>query len=374
LVATFDVFNVVVGDLAARLIWDQTAVHLTGLGAINLAQQYAQVGVAALGLAISFGLRRRAVRRGERRLELDLGRAASMAAPSEALQRLVDDPTARVLYLRPDATWVDAAGRVTMIDPDHRTATPVVAPDGTTQAVIETDARVGAHPSLIEIAAATIATRLANERVTALAKARLGEVAALQLALLDGTDAARRRLERDLHDGAQQRLVGVTLAARLVARDPEPGALDRVRSEVAQARTELVQLLDGIVPVVLSDGLAAALTTLAAMTPLDVAIDVRGDLDGDDLLARAMWFIACEAAANAVKHAGGSRLHIEFGVDAATASLRISDNGCGGVTAPPRAITQRVAEAGGTVAVRSQPQAGTALVVVLDRAREGKAA
>ncbi|MHB8466054.1 MAG: sensor histidine kinase [Acidimicrobiales bacterium] len=366
-VAAFDVFNLVISDLGAELTWDAHNVHFTLLGAVNLAQQYAQVGVATVGLAIAFGLRQRAVQGSNRWLELDLGRAAPVAAPTAALKRLIGDPSARVLYLRPDRTWVDAEGHAAEVGLGHRSATYVVGQDGESHAIIETDAGVDAHPILIEMAAATIATRLANEHVAAVAKARLEEVAALQLALLDATDQARRRVERDLHDGAQQRLVGVTLAARLASRATAPEALNSIRSEITRVKGELVELVNGIAPVVLSNGLAAALATLAAMTPLDVTIRVRGDLDSTDPLARTLWFIACEAAANAVKHAGGSALQIELAVDATTASLRIADDGCGGVGIPPRAISARMEEGGAAIHWSSPPQIGTSLTAVFER-------
>ena len=366
-VAGSDLISTVVSTLNSNLMWDQTANHATVLGTANLTQNYLQATVAAVGLLVAFSYRQRAVHEGSRHLELDLGRATTSTSPSAALMDLLDDPTARVLYRRPNGTWVDADGRSTAVRPaEHRMVTPVETPDGTPLAAIETDTAVGAHPSLIEIGAATIAARLANERASAVAKARLMELTSLQLALLDATDAARQRLERDLHDGAQQRLVGVILAARLAERAPTPAAGEEVRAEVGAARAALVELLDGGVPVVLTGGLASALTTLAAMTPLDAEARVRGDLDPDDPLSRTAWLIASEAVANTVKHAGASSLRIELSVDRTSTTLRLIDDGCGGVTAPPPAITDRASEAGGTVTVSSPIGGGTDLVVVFE--------
>jgi signal transduction histidine kinase len=84
-------------------------------------------------------------------------------------------------------------------------------------------------------------------------------------------------------------------------------------------------------------------------------------------LARTVWFIASEAAANAVKHAGASQLHVELVVDSTTATLRINDDGCGGMTGPPRAITARVTQAGGNITVTSPIGGGTDLVAVFER-------
>jgi signal transduction histidine kinase len=374
LVASSDLLTGI-GTLNSNLTWDQTANHATVLGTVNFTQNYLQAAIAAVGLLVAFSYRERAVREGERHLELDLGRAAALAAPSAAMVELLDDPTARILYLRLNGTWVDADGRSVVVGTsDHRMVTPVEAPDGTTLAAIETDAAKGTHPSLIEIGAATVAARLANERATAVAKARLLELTALQLALLDTTDAAREHLERDLHDGAQQQLVGVILAARLAERDSAPAASERVREALGAARAALVELLDGGVPVVLTSGLASALTTLAAMTPLDAEARVRGDLDPEDRLARTAWLIASEAVANTVKHAGASRLCIDLTVDKRTATLRLTDDGCGGVTTPPQSITDRASESGGTVTVRSPIGGGTELVVVFERPESAVAA
>ena len=118
---------------------------------------------------------------------------------------------------------------------------------------------------------------------------------------------------------------------------------------------------------VLTNGVASALTTLAATVPLDAVAHVRGDLNPSDPLARTVWLIASEASANAVKHANASMLNISFTADASNVILRINDDGCGGVTAPPRTIVSRVQEAGGELNLTSPSGGGTDLVVVFDR-------
>jgi len=117
----------------------------------------------------------------------------------------------------------------------------------------------------------------------------------------------------------------------------------------------------------LTNGVASALTTLAATVPLDAVAHVRGDLDPSDSLARTVWLIASEASANAVKHANASMLYISFTADASNVILRIYDDGCGGVKVPPRTIVSRVQEAGGELNVTSPIGWGTDLVVVFDR-------
>jgi signal transduction histidine kinase len=338
-------------------------------GTVNLVQNYLQVAVAATGLLIAFAYRQRAVRASEHHLELELG-STSSSDTSSGLARLLDDPSARVLYRRPSGAWVDVHGNTVQIGLPHRILTPVQDPNGSTLAGVETDARVGAHPSLLEIAAATVATSLTNERAYALANARSLELTALQLAMLDATDSTRRCLERDLHDGIQQRLVGVTLAARLAARDGDDrGAVEAIRAEIAATRAAMLDILEDRVPMVLSNGLAGALTTLAATAPLEAEVNVRGDLDPSDPLSRTVWLIASEATANAVKHANASNLQIDLAVDTSSAIVRIADDGCGGLTVPPRTIVSRAREAGGEISLSSPIGGGTDLVVAFDRTR-----
>jgi signal transduction histidine kinase len=369
LVAASDLFVFVTTSFLAGQTWNRATNRATVLGAINLTQNYAQVAIAAAGLIVAFGLRHRAAAgAGARSLTLELGRSTPELAPSTAAARLLGDPSARVIYRRSMDIWVDGEGRLAPVDAPGRTVTPVVDADGVVLAGIETDTRRGVHPSLIEMAAAMVLARAGNDQARAVANARQRELQALQMALVDTVDAARVRLERDLHDGAQQRLVGLALAARLAARRPTADAVASLKQELASARDEMTELLAGTIPVVLSAGLASALHTLAATTPLHGQVRCIGDLASDDPLARTMWLIASEATANAEKHAKASSLRIDLVVDAVTVILRVVDDGLGGVDVPPRTISERAAEASGTVFVVSPPGAGTELAVICPRA------
>jgi signal transduction histidine kinase len=367
IVAISDLVTAVLSLLASGLLFNDTTQQSTVLGAVNLAQNYAQLGVATIGIMLAFAYRERAVTSGDRHLTLDLGRIAPPMAASVAVRRLLDDPTARVLYPRPTNSWVDADGRETEPGLDHRTFTPVVGVDGAVLAAIETDGRLGVHTNLIEIGAASVASRLDNERAAALANARQTELRAMQITLLDAVDTSRRRLERDLHDGAQQRLVGLALAARLAARSADPAEGVGIRAEVARTRTELIEFLEDTVPAALTNGLASGLTTLAASTPFQTEVHAHGDLGPGDRLARTLWLIATEAVANVEKHADALSLRIELLVDPKRATLRVVDDGRGGLEVPPRAMTLRANEAHGTISAVSPKGEGTELVAVFDR-------
>jgi signal transduction histidine kinase len=370
-VAGSDVVTNLVSLLPNRLVWDNAKSHSTLLGTVNFTQNYAQLGMAAVGVLIAFRLRQRAARAGARRLHLDLGRAGPVALPSIALRRLLGDETAQVIYPGPSGEWIDADGeRVDIADP-MRVVTKVLSYDGATVAAIDTARQRGVHPGLVEIAAATVLSSLQNDAAQAEANSRLADLRALQLELVEAMDDSRRSLESDLHDGAQQRLVGLALAARLSARSGDsPGARRDIAGQVRLARDEVLALLDSRVPVLLRLGLADALGALAATSAIAAQAATSGDLEPDDPLAKALWMIASEAVTNAEKHSGASHLRIELVVDTQVATLRVTDDGRGGVTAPPRAIGQRVKQARGDVTVQSSPGAGTELVVTCTRANE----
>jgi signal transduction histidine kinase len=366
-VAGSDVITGLASMLPMNVTYDSRANHQTVIGATNLTQNYSQLLVATIGICIAFGLRRKAVRSGERHLILDLGAARPLRAPAASLQQLLGDPSARVLYPRAENSWIDSDGMSVSATGSHRVATNVVDAGGKVIAAIETDGRRGVHPSLVEVAAAIVSGSIANGLALAVANARLGELQALQHALIDAIDDSRRQLERDLHDRAQQRLVGLALAARLAARASEPDSIAVMRREVQEARVELDQLVDGAVPAPLTRGLCAGLMTLAAANPVPTRVHAEGDLSPTDPLARTLWMVASEAVTNAEKHSDATQIRVDLLVDPQHVTLRIQDNGTGGVTETPRSIRQRVTEVSGQVEVVSPTGAGTELTVTCHR-------
>jgi signal transduction histidine kinase len=367
LVAGSDVLSGLAQMIPVNLITDGRTHRATVLGAIYLTQNYGQLLVAAVGICVAFAFRRRAVRSGERHLILDLGAARPLNAPTAALQQLLGDPSARILYPRAENTWIDSDGMSVPASCPHRVVTNVVDSGGTVIAAIETDGRRGVHPSLVEVAAATVSGTIANGLALAVANARLGELEALQHALLDAIDDSRRQLERDLHDRAQQQLVGLALAARLAARAPDRESVAAIGREVHRAHLELDQLIDGAVPVPLTRGLCAALMTLAAANPVPTVVHAEGDLSPEDPLARTLWMVTSEAVTNAEKHSDATHIRIDLLVDPLHVTLRVQDNGTGGVAETPRSIRQRVDEVSGRVDVVSPTGAGTELTVTCRR-------
>ena len=227
--------------------------------------------LAALAAAVAWGLlRARRTRSSLARLVVELGESAPPAAcgtgsPRRWPTRSSSSPTRSARA----ATRTRAGGRSTPLRSDGRAATPLVR-DGRPVAVLLHRADLLDNPELIEEVASAARLALENERLQAEARAQLEDLRSSRARIVEAGDAERRRLERDLHDGAQQRLVGLSLALRLLrgqlgATTRELAArLDEAEAELGRAVAELRELAHGIHPAVLSDeGLAAAIEALA---------------------------------------------------------------------------------------------------------------
>jgi signal transduction histidine kinase len=183
----------------------------------------------------------------------------------------------------------------------------------------------------------------------------------------------RARLERDLHDGAQQRLVALGLNLRLaqLGMDPEQsdvvGLLDEAVAQLGTAVSELRQLAHGIRPSCLDDGLGAALSSLVRHSPVPITVYVSADDLADDLETTA-YYVAAEAVTNALKHAEASTISLNIEARGQALHIQVRDDGHGGVrTSGPdlAAIGDRVAAHRGTLSVTSQADGGTFLEAVL---------
>jgi PAS domain S-box-containing protein len=196
------------------------------------------------------------------------------------------------------------------------------------------------------------------------------ELAASRARIVEAGDAERRRLERNLHDGAQQRLVATSLSVRLAAGraedDPQLRAmLDRAGEELALALEELRELARGLHPAILSDhGLGAAIETLADRAPVPVEVDVA--LDEDRLPApveAAAYYVVAEALTNMAKHARASEAHVRVHRADGHAFVEVADDGVGGADETGgtglRGLVDRVEALGGRLTVSSPAGTGT---------------
>ena len=198
--------------------------------------------------------------------------------------------------------------------------------------------------------------------------ARLSDLRASRARLVDAGDRERRRLERDLHDGAQSRLVTVTLllgrARMLVDADPEASTLlDRAPSELRTGLAELRELARGLHPAVLTErGLAPAIAALAARAPVKVTVDA----DGGRLPAPvevAAYFVVSEALTNVAKYAQATEASVAVRRDDGLVTVEVADDGVGGADAARgsglRGLADRVAALDGTLTVESPMDGGT---------------
>ncbi|GIH24378.1 two-component sensor histidine kinase [Acrocarpospora phusangensis] len=232
---------------------------------------------------------------------------------------------------------------------------------------------VGLLRERLDLAQTAAALARDNLRLQAQVVEQLAQVKASRARLVEAGDTARRKLERDLHDGAQQRLVGLGLALRLLAERLPAGEhrlLDEIHAELQAAIDELRRLAGGIHPVVLTDhGLGAAIRLLGDRAQVRVLV-------ADDLTHRppppiesAAYFAASEALTNAIKHARAGTVRVELSCAGGSLLLRVRDDGVGG--ADPgrgsglRGLADRVAAIDGTFTLASPPRQGTDLRVEL---------
>ena len=208
-----------------------------------------------------------------------------------------------------------------------------------------------------------------NVRLDAELQARLDQLQESRARIVEAGYAARRRLERDLHDGAQQRLVGLALDLRLAREklDDDPVAagamLDEASAELAKATEELRELARGIHPAILSDrGLEAAVESLAQRAPLPVQIDASVDGRLPDPVEAAAYFVVSEALTNVVRHSGAERAEVGIRRDDGRLVVEVADDGSGGANPAGsglRGLADRVAALDGRLRVDDPAGGGT---------------
>ena len=214
-----------------------------------------------------------------------------------------------------------------------------------------------------------------NDTIAAFARAR-ADLAASRARIVAASDQARRRIEHDLHDGAQQRLVSLGLSLRAAQKAVPPGQpglreeLGRLARGTAEILEELREISRGIHPAVLSlGGLGLALKALARRSPVPVKLDVRVQARLPERAEVAAYFVVSEALANVAKHARASVVEVQVEVRDGALAVSISDDGIGGAD-PSRGsgligLTDRVEASGGTISISSHAGAGTQITAQL---------
>jgi signal transduction histidine kinase len=302
---------------------------------------------------------------------------AGRAAPEEiepVLREVLSDPRLELLFFLPEGElYVDAHKRPVSDRPeDGRLRTPVTRA-GVPLGMVVHDPIAAERPGLLEevVEAAGLAIEIARLHVEL--RRQLDEVEASRARIVSAGYEERRRIERDLHDGAQQRLVSLGLALRHAQRElgsPEEAsrALDGAVGEVAGAIEELRELARGVRPAQLDQGLAAALRELAARAPLPVEVTATGERFANELEA-ACYFIASEGLTNAVKHSRAELVRLSARRANGNLVVAISDDGIGGAAPSAgsglRGLRDRVEAHGGTLGLESEHGRGTTLTAEL---------
>jgi signal transduction histidine kinase len=326
----------------------------------------ARFGAAPLVLALAV---RRAPASRDRLRTIDIGVTRTVDL-QQALVGGLGDPTVQLGFRRPDGSWVGPTGTRTTLGGVGRSVTAVKQGDVVVAAIDHAPA-LDDRPSVVEAALATVALSLEHARLDALALARLGELQRVRLGIVAAEDGARHRLERDLHDGAQQRLVGLALQARLAVTGGAAAVeVAELNVGVDEARSELRDIIDGALPAVLAEGgLVPALDMLATTAPMAVRVHVDVPAEVPTTVVGAAWFVVSEAVANAVKHARANELIVRVATGDGELCVEVSDDGVGGADIAKgeglAGLHRRVAALGGTLAVTSSRGNGTTLRVAL---------
>jgi signal transduction histidine kinase len=291
------------------------------------------------------------------------------------LALVLDDRRAEVLFRLPETgAYADRNGRLVEALPDDGRARTPIGREGRELGVLLHDPALAQRPDLLRgvLHAAGMAVELARLRVEL--RLQLAEVESSRARIAQAGYEERRRLERDLHDGAQQRLVTLGIVLRRLQRSL-PGdakvlapAFDAAVDEVAATIADLRTIAAGVRPPRLDEGLEAALEDLARGAAVPVDVEASGDRAPPEVEAVA-YFIACEALTNAVKHGSPSRVSVHATRTDGELRLVVSDDGVGGaspgVGSGLAGIADRVAAHGGTLALESPAGAGTRIAVEL---------
>ena len=302
-----------------------------------------------------------------------IGRRTVAEGPiRELLAERVGDRTLSLAYWLADrGTFVDEFGRqVELPAPGSGRTWTAVEHDGRRVAAIIHDAELDATPELVNAAAAAAALALDNERLKADLRARVEDLRISRARIVEAADAARRRLERDLHDGAQQQLVSLALDLRLLRarlKGSDAVALvEEISDKLAVALAELRELARGIHPAILTDrGLGPAVQGLADRVPLPVEVDVELPERPSPPVEAAAYFVVAEALTNVARYAKAHEARVEMRRRGDDVAVIVTDDGVGGADIEAgtglRGLQDRLAALDGTLTIESPPGDGTRL-------------
>ena len=304
-------------------------------------------------------------------LVVELGEPTASGGLREALARALGDPSLELAFwFGADRCYVDGDGTSVELprDDSGRHAT-FVQRDGQPIAVLLHDPVLEHNAELVTSVCAAASLALENERLQAELRARLVELQASRARLVEATDSERRRIERDLHDGTQQRLVSIAMSlglleSKLPAQAAAQPLVHETREALALALAELRELTHGINPPLLTErGLAAALDELCRRAALPTHQQLELDQRLSDQVETAAYFVASEALTNAAKHSHGTEVRVSLSYSDRCLTLEVADDGIGGAATAGgsglRGLADRVEALGGQFTVSSPLGRGT---------------
>jgi signal transduction histidine kinase len=308
-------------------------------------------------------------------LVVELGGPGASSDLREALSRALGDPSLELAFWFPaERCYVDGDGAVVKLpedDPSRRST--LVARYGQPIAALVHDPVLDHNADLVRSVCAAASLALENERLQAELRARLVELGASRARLVEATDAERRRIERDLHDGTQQRLVSIAMSLGLLeTKLPAQASAARplvreTRAALALALAELRELTHGINPPLLTErGLPAALDELCRRAALPAHLDLKLDRRLPGQVESAAYFVASEALTNAAKHSHATEVRVIAADEGGRLRLEVADDGIGGASpvgggSGLRGLADRVEALGGRFTISSPPGRGTTL-------------
>lgn len=281
------------------------------------------------------------------------------------LRRVEDDPELVVYLARPDGAWALLDGTSV---PEPEGFAIEAGGDVIAKVALGWDS-VRARRRIADVApSAWVPIEVARLRLVL--QEALSETEASRQRLVEASAAERRRLERDLHDGAQQRIVATGMRLRLLQEQlpaDQSAEVDAAVTELQGTVGELRRIAQGVRPSLLDDGLAAALTAVKEASPIPFDLLVGELPEVSDTRALAAYLVVSEAVTNCLKHARASHITVRVTACQEKLAVEVADDGIGGVPedASLPALRDRIVSVGGTLGIRSEPGAGTTIQAVV---------
>ena len=307
---------------------------------------------------------------------IDLEAAGSRATLVDILRKQLGDPTLAIVYWRPaNGHWIDELGHPVTLHPSPGCAVTALERRGEPIAAIIHDRLLLSEPHRLHAVLCDAAGLIDAMWVNAELQSQLLDERASRVRIVEAGDRHRRRVERNLHDGAQQRLVGTALTLRVASRKAEGDpAMTELLADAAGdldvALEELRELSRGLHPAVVTDaGLSAGLETLAERpgVPVTLSVDLPGRLP--DVVEVGAYYLVAEAIANAKKHAAAGHVKVRVKGENGWLRVTVSDDGRGGAAARPgsglEGLADRIGALGGRLVIDSAIGLGTTITAAI---------